>query len=191
LRTVLLSVRSFPEEGSFIYPGGYRWIDNESEFHSFHLVVWHMDDRLIEREIQRSGPAQLVDIPTKQGWVALHLAAWNEDMKTLDLLGRNGASISVTDKLGWTALHWAASGGSEEAIKWLIISGIDVNARTKRGETALHIAAERGRFNVITSLIEAGVDASAKDNARETASDVALLAPVKWREATREALHDY
>lgn len=157
-------------------------------FNPLHLAVWNMHELLIKMYIGSFLTG--ANDATERGWVALHLAAWNNDVKTMNMLADVGASIDIADKQDWTALHWAASGGSEGAINWLVQKGLDANARTEDGETALHIAAKTGRFNVIKTLIRAGVDTSARDNAMETAFDVALLAPCKWRDATREAFHN-
>jgi Ankyrin repeats (3 copies) len=189
LRTFLLYFDMYPGTPPDLLHIELRNLANESEFNVIHWAIWRMEETWISKYRKSLRPH--LDRPSKGGWVALHLAAWDGEIGILNLLWDMGASIMALDNLGWTALHWAASGGSEEAIKWLVQKGISVNERTKRGETALHIAAERGRFNVIKTLIEVGVNISAKDIARETASDVALLAPVKWRAATRKALHDY
>jgi ankyrin repeat protein len=62
--------------------------------------------QMLEMLLDRGAP---IDGHNKQGWTALHRAAYNGRVDACRLLLRRGASIHAVTNTGATALHLAAS----------------------------------------------------------------------------------
>ncbi len=121
------------------------------------------------------------------GWIPLHLAVENRDIKMANILIEFGADVNTKIKggeiAGRTPLHFAAVVGDVELIALLIEAGADVNARAQgkyfNGITPLHFAVERGVKDAVSLLIEKGADISAKtesanNDLRKTPLDIAI-----------------
>ncbi|MBI3554182.1 MAG: ankyrin repeat domain-containing protein [Elusimicrobia bacterium] len=128
----------------------------------------------------------------------LHLAALNNDLKTVawlldhgadpnadggdgctplfnvvstrvaGLLIRRGARVNIKMKGGESPLHGAARSGHAALVRLLLRHNADPNAADKRGKTPLHAAAWRGQEAVARILVAAGGRPKAKDNAGKT-----------------------
>lgn len=79
----------------------------------------------VTKELLKSGAN--VNILTKRGLSALHLAAEHGDESIVACLIENGANLNIMDKFGMTALHHAASNGHELATEILIKDGAIVD----------------------------------------------------------------
>ncbi|KAM7273911.1 hypothetical protein ACFE04_028575 [Oxalis oulophora] len=95
---------------------------------------------------------------------SLCTAARKGELRTIQKLIENGASINGRDQNEWTALHRAAFKGRIEAARLLIERGIDVNAKDEDGYAALHCAVESGQIDVIELLVKKGADVEARTN---------------------------
>ena len=87
--------------------------------------------------------------------LAVHGAAWLENITILGMLLDAGANTNVKNKLGGTALMWAASYGKDRAVRLLLEKGADPRIKDVDGVTAAGWAAKNGRGNVVMILREA------------------------------------
>jgi ankyrin repeat protein/thiol-disulfide isomerase/thioredoxin len=95
------------------------------------------------------------------GCTALHLAARDGNIETMELLLAAGADPSAQDSrfLG-TPLHHAAVGGQPDAVRFLLKHGCTVGLRNEDDSTPLQFAtiAHSNEVDVIKALLEAGAD---------------------------------
>ncbi|XP_028766880.1 uncharacterized protein LOC114724652 [Neltuma alba] len=103
----------------------------------------------------------------------LCVAARKGEVRTIQRLIENGASINGRDQHGWTALHRAAFKGRTDAVRALLEKGVDVDAKDEDGYTALHCAAESGHADVTELLVKKGGDVEARTNKGVTALQIA------------------
>jgi ankyrin repeat protein len=75
-----------------------------------------------------------------EGATPLHVASWNNSVKTAKFLLDAGADLEANADYGTTPLHWASDNDSIETAKLLIEAGADVGAETYDGETPLDLA---------------------------------------------------
>ena len=101
---------------------------------------------------------------------ALHSAAEEGDVDTVNKLIAEGINLNTKDHFGLTPLHVAAEAGQPEVTVLLIDAGADIRLRTgmnaSRGPwnfTPLQLAVERGRANIVEILIDAGADVNGMD----------------------------
>jgi ankyrin repeat protein len=105
-----------------------------------------------------------------QNDAALRKAAQDGDMKTVNVLAAQGASVNAKDDTGKTALLWVAPArDNPEMVRALIALGADANATDNDGETALMIAASQDNPGIVEALLAAGVEIDAANNAGGTA----------------------
>ncbi|KAF8148516.1 hypothetical protein K438DRAFT_1688730, partial [Mycena galopus ATCC 62051] len=106
-----------------------------------------------------------VDLATKDGWTALHLAVEEGHLDIIWLLIQHNASVDLATKEGKTALYVALEKGHLEITRLLIEHNASVNLATKDGWTALHLASDEGHLDVVQLLIKhnAYVNLATKD----------------------------
>ena len=105
----------------------------------------------------------------------LHHAAWNSQLKAMQLLLDHGANINSQSGQLWTPLHWAARNGRAPSIRWLLDHGAKVDVPAHLDQTALHLAAEHNYQVTLALLLEAGADPKAKDAHGQTPVHLAAL----------------
>ena len=98
------------------------------------------------------------------GMTALHWAALNGDVPTLEVLLTAGATRDALTRLGaFTPLHLAAQRGHAAAVSRLLAAGAKAGAVTSTGVQALHLAAQAGNAEAVKALLDAGADIDARD----------------------------
>ena len=102
-------------------------------------------------------------VANKDGWTALHTAAWCGHEAVAGLLIDGGADVLAVDKDGSTPLHRAVRKGFEEMARLLIDRGADVLAIDKEESTPLHGAAGEGHEAIARLLIDGGAKVMAVD----------------------------
>ncbi|MEO8025254.1 MAG: ankyrin repeat domain-containing protein, partial [Bryobacteraceae bacterium] len=119
----------------------------------------------------------LVTLLSKDGWTALHLAAFFGHLDAARELLNKGAVVNArsTNAMKNTPLHAAAAGRSLPVVQLLIERGADVNARQHGGFTALHAAAQSGDVAMAAALADAGADLKLRADNNQSALDFALL----------------
>ena len=99
------------------------------------------------------------------GNCAVFSAAWEENIKALDLYHRLGALLDLEDN---NPLCNAAFNGKYESVKWLIEKGANPNFSFKKtGENALHYTICKSseineRTKIVKLLVDAGTDVNKK-----------------------------
>ena len=81
---------------------------------------------------------ELVGTCDLQDNTVLHMAAWNNDVKTAELCLEKGADVDCFKRGSVTALHLAATKGNLEVADLLISRGADLNKKDGDSKTALH-----------------------------------------------------
>ena len=117
----------------------------------------------------------------KDGYLSLHRAARDGDLKKLKCLIRAGADPNTltVDALGNTPLHLAAMHNQASVAKLLLKSGAKTSTRNRDWQTPLDVAANSGRFDVARVLVSSGVDVN--DEARN--SNGAFESPLSYAAA--------
>ena len=86
------------------------------------------------------------------GHSALHWAAANANLASVQWLLDTGASVDARNAGKSTALHTAAGGGHLAVVEELIRRGADLSVADDEGRTAMDNAAARGRDEVVRFL---------------------------------------
>jgi ankyrin repeat protein len=116
----------------------------------------------------------LVTVALPDGTTALHYAAHQGDLTTVDLLLRAGAKV-MANQYGSTPLLLAAANGNATVVSRLLRAGADPNAAAPGGETPLMTAAHAGRTDAVNALLRDGKDHK----------DVRTMLPVAVRDRLR------
>ncbi|KYO36852.1 serine/threonine-protein kinase TNNI3K isoform D [Alligator mississippiensis] len=98
---------------------------------------------------------------TRNGFTALHLAAYKDNAELLTALMHGGADIQQVGYGALTALHIATIAGHHEAVDILLQHGAYVNVQDAVFFTPLHIAAYYGHEQVTRLLLKFGADVNA------------------------------
>ena len=105
-----------------------------------------------------------VDAAQGDGMTALHWAAFNGDLKTMDVLLLAKAKTESPTRLGgYTPLHLASSRGHAAAVARLLEAGSAPRALTTTGVQPIHLAAEAGSADAVKALVDRGADVNARD----------------------------
>jgi acyl-homoserine-lactone acylase len=109
---------------------------------------------------------EALDISSRPGVAALHLAAKQGQKEIVDLLIAEGASTQTKDDMDATLLHNTAIGNLTELSTRLITEGAALNDLDKRGRTPLHYAVKQGSLEITKLLVQKGADLNiiGKDN---------------------------
>ena len=110
--------------------------------------------------------SQGADINYNDRWgnCAIFSAAWDGNIKALDLFYGLGATIDLGDK---NLLCNAAFNAQVESVKWFIQKGQDPNYTLETGENALHYTISQTsnideRTEIVSILVKAGTDVHKK-----------------------------
>jgi ankyrin repeat protein len=107
-----------------------------------------------------------VNAPQIDGMMALHWAAYQDDLETVALLVRAGANVKAANRYGVTPLSLACTNGDGAMVELLLKAGADPNTTLPGGETALMTAARTGRLGPVKALLARGADVHSKDSRR-------------------------
>lgn len=99
----------------------------------------------------------------KEGFTAVHLAAFNGNLSIIRFLERHGADIYAENNFSLNALHVASQGNQPSAIIYLINKNLDINSRDKVRSTPLHWACYAGAENAVCYLIAYGANPNLQD----------------------------
>ena len=98
------------------------------------------------------------------GTTALHYAIQRDDVETVDLLIRAGASVTTANRYGIAPLQVAATIGSAPILQKLLDAGADAKSATPEGETALMAAARNGDAASVKLLVSRGANIHAVES---------------------------
>jgi uncharacterized protein len=136
------------------------------------LGVAAQDGRVVDAAMRRDTEAVRTllrggtDVNAAQGdgMTALHWAALNADLETMNVLLHAGASTEASTRVGgYTPLHLASSRGHGAIVARLLEAGSKVAAVTATGVQPLHLAAQSGNAQAVTALLDRGADRDARD----------------------------
>ncbi|OIW19457.1 hypothetical protein TanjilG_09477 [Lupinus angustifolius] len=112
--------------------------------------VLQIDDYESIADFDQSGLREVINGTADGGTTALHMAALNGHVETVQLLLELGASVSevtvedgtTIDLIGFgsTPLHYAACGGNAQCCQLLIAKGASLTSRNANGSTPLMVA---------------------------------------------------
>lgn len=109
------------------------------------------------------------------GRALIHLVVASNDTKSLRLVIREGASVTVTDKQRQTPLHIAAEFGHFQSAQLLLEHASDPNARDRLDWTPLHFAVRRKDTRICRLLLQNGADANSVTDRGATALHLAAM----------------
>ena len=122
-----------------------------------------MKSRSIDVRALLKGGAD-VNAAQADGMTALHWAALNGDLATIDLLLLAGATRESLTRVGaYTPLHLASQRGHAGAVAKLLDAGARAQPFTATGVQALHLAAQAGNVEAVKALLDHGADIDAQD----------------------------
>ncbi len=127
-----------------------------------------------------SARAQSGALDSVDGDTALHRAAHEGDVVSLERALDRGVDPDTTNRFGVTPLALAARGGHAATVQRLLEAGADPNRASPAGETPLMVAARTGVVDSVVSLLEHGADPAARESWR---GQTALM----WAAAERHA----
>ncbi len=91
----------------------------------------------------------------------LMIAAWEGDIRMMELFLSRGADLHRTNRFGEQALQLAAWRGKTEAVRWLLDRGAAVNREGDQW-SALHYAVFAGHDEIVRLLMARGADINAR-----------------------------
>jgi ankyrin repeat protein len=97
---------------------------------------------------------------------AIHWAARQNDLDTLQMLIKAGAKVDRATRYGVTPIYLASMNGNAAMIDTLIRAGVDPNTANPGGETALMTATRTGSIDAVRLLIERGANVNSKEGTR-------------------------
>ncbi len=105
-----------------------------------------------------------VSAAQSDGMTALHWAALNGDVKTMDVLLVAGAAREALTRIGaYTPLHLASQRGHGATVARLLEAGAKVGPLTTTGVQPLHLAAQAGNAEAVKALLDRGAAIDAVD----------------------------
>ena len=115
-------------------------------------------DRLKECIREGSGDgsatnARSLDLPSKDGFTALHFACFFGQPEAARLLLEHGAPVNARQQAGWVPIHAAAQNGDRPMVELLLQRGADPTLANHEGKTPAVIAKEKGH-NEIADLLD-------------------------------------
>ena len=116
-----------------------------------------------------------IDAKTLAGQNALHIAAYNGQVKAMETLVELGAGIEKKDEASHTPLFLAAWQNNPEAVRWFIERKANLDTPTNWGFTPTHVAARNGYEEPLKILLEAQAKFEYQDEKGHTPLTVAAL----------------
>ena len=160
-------------------------VKDENGYTILHKSVFNNDyeitSTIIEEVKKRLGMnkeslPKFINEKTNDGLTALHYAAYKGNIKLLQLLINNGASVDDVTNLGKNVMHMAAEGNQPSMMIYLISkehqspTSVDEN-----GSTPLHWACYSGAEEAVNFLLNLGADINAQDKEKLTPLHLAVI----------------
>ena len=116
-----------------------------------------------------------IEAKTLAGQNALHIAAYHDQTKSMEVLVELGASIEKKDDSSHTPLFLATWQNNPEAVRWLVERKAIIDTATNWGFTPLFVAPENGYEEPMKILLEAHAKVEYQDEKGHTPLTVAAL----------------
>ena len=136
---------------------------DKRQFTTLHKVVLNMIGKNLADELEVS--TANINALDSSGFTPLAWASARGDHKSVTLLLKHGASLSIANDVGAEPIHLAAQTGNVETIKVLVQAGADINEEVRTSHmTPIHFAAEyQDSFEHIVGLANLGARIDGKD----------------------------
>ena len=105
---------------------------------------------------------EVVDYHDEDGFSPLHVAAAQENEKTVMFLLNNGADVNTSGPYGVTALDKASETGHLIIVKLLLDMGATMEGGSSDRDSALHSAALYGHKDIVKLLLDRGIDVNVR-----------------------------
>lgn len=117
----------------------------------------------------------LVNTKDRDGYTALHKAAYSDHFDLAFVLLKYGADVNARTNMLWTPLHSACKWNNPKIVALLLQNGADINARSEGDQTPLHIACTVSdcRDTLIELFLDDRLDPNIVNNSGETALQIA------------------
>ena len=124
-----------------------------------------------QRPLHLANESILNSFQVHSGDHALHIAARNGNIQTVQLLVDCGADVNVLNGDGQTPLHTAAGGWKDcpELCSILLKHNAKIDAVDKDGNQPLHLACEAALTSTVQRLLDCNADVLATNNFHQTA----------------------
>ena len=114
------------------------------------------------------------DVGTDVGWIQLHAACFQENIRAVQILLDAITDVNHASSAGHTPLHIAVSKRNTSLVALLLDQNANVNSVTTDGKSPLHIAVEKGEETIIQQLLAQKTDLSLKDILGNTSLHLAV-----------------
>ncbi|EAY12070.1 hypothetical protein TVAG_039180 [Trichomonas vaginalis G3] len=94
-----------------------------------------------------------INVVDKDGWTAVILASYLNNIEILQFLISNGAKVNLADNLGKTPLMIAVNLNHFQIAKLLVKNSADINAKDKQDMSVLHYAVKGNNLEIFKLLI--------------------------------------
>lgn len=94
-----------------------------------------------------------INAQNKDGWTALHYAAFRNSITVANILLAAKARTDMQTKSGITALHFASHCDYVAIMNAILTAGADINIKTSDGYTALSVAVENNHLGAVRILL--------------------------------------
>lgn len=146
------------------------------------LLHQYINSRLLDHTQQLlTFPGVDINVQNKLDNTALHLATFNNDLKAVELLLRNGASTEIINKSDYTPLHIAINQGNSDIVALLLEHKASINILNTQKNTTLHFSIQKKQYHCMELILKHNTIADKKIdiNSRNLNEDSALDLAVK------------
>ena len=157
---VVASSEELAHYGSIVHKPYFKtWSENlltgydHSQNISLDRTFYYDAQEDVQKILSSSRKYANIEMPTREGWTALHLAAIRGYDAVLQVLIDEGANILAKGKNQCTALELAAENGHLSTVKHLIAAGADLSTDAGRRGLMLRRIAEKGHHNIADLLM--------------------------------------
>ena len=139
-------------------------LKDAQSYNSLHLAVHSSNIMLVEYLLLNccdvnSTKKVYVDEPDSSNRTALHWAAYQNDIYTINALLRFGADVTKVDNNLFIPLHWSFMKGYKSVLKTLVEAGSDIFAKNDQNKNSFDIAQDMNCLNTWEKvLVECGRD---------------------------------
>ena len=165
------------KEGKFHGFGMWHYADGTRYIGEFRDGSFHEEDKKarvsfdvavqkgsVDAVIKLLSLGEDVNGSNKAGQRPLHFAAFEGNIKIMNILIAGGAIIEIEDENNQRPLHYASYMGHDAAVELLLERGADINCKNKYGLTPLHYAVYQDSVNVAKILLAHGASVYKRDN---------------------------